>query len=264
MRAAKRSGAGVVHFSETALSGYAGVDFDSLDGFDWDLLVRCTRELMALAADLRLWVILGSTHRLNGRRKPLNCLYIINDRGRIVERYDKMFCTGDRAGSFGDLKHYSPGNHFTVFTIGGIRCGALICHDCRYDELYREYKRRGVQLMFHSYHNARRPRVKMRKGNNLGMIVPPTMQAYAANNYMCISANNSSQPISCWPSFFVRPDGMIIGRLRNNRSGVLISTVQTDKKFKDASAVWRDRALRGIYHSGRVVRDGRVDCRTSL
>ena len=34
-----------------------------------------------------------------------------------------------------------------------MRCGVLICHDFRYDELYREYLLRGVQLMLHSYHN---------------------------------------------------------------------------------------------------------------
>jgi hypothetical protein len=26
----------------------------------------------------------------------------------------------------GDLAHYSPGNHFSVFSIRGVRCGALI------------------------------------------------------------------------------------------------------------------------------------------
>src|SRR5207244_5325721 len=44
------------------------------------------------------------------------------------------------------------GNHFSLFEIAGVRCGALICHEYRYPELYREYKRRGVELMFHSYH----------------------------------------------------------------------------------------------------------------
>jgi predicted amidohydrolase len=38
-------------------------------------------------------------------------------------------------------------------TVKGVRCGALICHDFRYDELYREYLRRGVQLILHSFHN---------------------------------------------------------------------------------------------------------------
>ncbi|MEZ4606679.1 MAG: hypothetical protein R2865_07755 [Deinococcales bacterium] len=32
--------------------------------------------------------------------------------------------------------------YFSVFDIRGFCCGALICHDYRYPELYREYKRR--------------------------------------------------------------------------------------------------------------------------
>ena len=75
--------------------------------------------------------------------------------------------------------------------------------------------------MFHSYHNAHRSAAKFRKYHNIwGLIVPPTMQAYAANNYMWVSANNSSRPRSSWPSFFVRPDGVITAKLINNRPGM--------------------------------------------
>ncbi len=92
MRRAKEQGAQVVHFSESYLSGYAGVEFDSFRGFDWDLLRCYTREVMALAGELRLWVILGSSHALTAPHKPHNSLYIIDDTGRLVDRYDKCFC----------------------------------------------------------------------------------------------------------------------------------------------------------------------------
>lgn len=91
---------------------------------------------------------------MTGRHKPHNSLYIIDDRGDLVDRYDKRFCAGDGSPNpqTGDLANYSPGNHFSVFSINGVRCGALICHDYRYPELYRQYKRRGVEVMFHFYH----------------------------------------------------------------------------------------------------------------
>jgi len=264
MKTAKARGAGVVHFPESALSGYPGVDMESFRDFDWDRLQKATRQVMTLAATLGVWVILGSSHRLSGRHKPHNSLYIIDDRGRIVERYDKMFCTGERDGSTGDLKHFSPGDHFCVFKINGIRCGAMICHDFRYPELYREYKRRGVQLMFHAYHNVRRNPAKQRKLNIHGIVVPAGMQVDAANNYMWISATNSSRRASSWASFFVQPNGIIVGSLRKNVTGVLINTVDTSQQFYDASSAWRDRAMRGIYHSGVRVRDPRSEARTSL
>ena len=264
MKTASRLGAKVAHFSEACLSGYAGVEFESFAGFDWDLLTQSTRRIMALAKELRLWVIFGSAHRLTGRHKPHNSLYIIDDRGRIIDRYDKRFCTGDPSGKTGDLKHYSPGNHFCLFTIAGIRCGTLICHDFRYDELYRFYKERRTQLIFHSYHNAHHSPAKLRKYNVWGVVVPSTMQAYAANNYLWISANNSSRKASAWPSFFVRPDGMITGRLKLHKPGVLISGLDTSEHIYDASQNWRDRAIRGIYHSGRLICDPRSQHRTSL
>ncbi len=257
MKAAKNRGAHVAHFSEVCLSGYAGVDIESMQGFDWDLLQDAHRQVAERARELKMWVVVGSAHRLSGRHKPHNSLYIIDDGGRLVERYDKMFCVGDRSGKTNDLAHYSPGSHFSVFEIKGVRCGAQICHDFRYDELYREYKKRGVEFMFHSYHNARMSAAKLRRYNIWGIIVPPTMQAYAANNYMWISSNNSSTPASAWPSFFVRPDGIITGKLTNNRAGILMSTVDTRAKFYDAAESWRDRAIRGIYHSGKLVQDPR-------
>jgi len=152
VRSAREFGADVAHFPEACLSGYAGTDFASYRGFDWPRLEAATLHILDVAKQTGLWVILGSTHRLTGRHKPHDCVYIIDSSGRLADRYDKMFCSGDGNGRSGDLAHYSPGNHFTTFTLKGIRCGVLICYEYAFPELYREYKRRGVQLVFHSFH----------------------------------------------------------------------------------------------------------------
>jgi predicted amidohydrolase len=261
---AKQRRADVVHFSELCLSGYAGVEFKSYKNFDWSGLSEATECVLAEAKKLKLWVILGSSHRLGSKHKPHNSLYIINNRGSIIDRYDKMFCTGPRDERSGDLKHYTPGNHLPVFTIGGVRCGVQICHDFRYQEIYRELKKKRVQLVFHSYHNGHHPQATLdRSGNIWGVIVPPTMQAYAANNHMWISANNTIARCSSWPSFFVQPDGVITDKLRNHSAGVLISRIDTSKKFYDASEQWRDRAMKGVLHSGKLVSDPRSRDRKS-
>lgn len=279
MAIAKRCGAHVAHFPECALSGYAGTDFASYEGFDWSLLEACARKVLEMARDLRLWVILGSTHRLMGRHKPHNSLYVITARWDLFDRYDKMFCAGDATGKSGDLAHYSPGTHFSEFSIAGVRCGALICHDYRYPELYREYKRRRVELMFHSYHAGHVAPVRlraMREGVGLhlhrinnGSTLPEitmraAMHAAASSNYMWISCSNSSARESCWPGFFVRPDGVVTGRLRLHTAGVLISTVDTKRRFYDSTAAWRDRAIRGVFHSGMMVQDKRSEDRAVL
>ncbi len=280
MHAAKERGAHVAHFCECALSGYAGSDFASYEGFDWARLETSTREVLALARDLRLWVVLGSTHPLTGRRKPHNSVYVINDRGRIIDRYDKLFCAGDRLGKESDLAHYTPGEHFCVFTLRGVRCGVLICHDYRYPELYREYKRRGVQLIFHSYHagNVGAGRLALMRaqvgeenlklnpaGTLPGITMPATMVASAASSHVWISCPNTSARQSCWPSFFVRPDGVVTGRMRPHSAGMLISTVDPRAPLYDSTMAWRKRAMSGRFHSGTTASgDPRSRKRTEL
>jgi deaminated glutathione amidase len=263
MKVAAGKHARVVHFLEGALSGYAGHDFTTFKDYPWEELKNCTYLIMESARKLKIWVILGSAHRLSGKHKPHNCLYIIGSDGAIKDRYDKMFCTGDASQNWADLKHYSPGNHFCVFTIDGVRCGALICHDFRYQELYREYYKRGVKLMFHSFYNVL-DKAPKKPEDGWAYIVRPTLQAYAANNYMWISATNCSRKFSSWPAFVVRPDGIVVGNLRTNMSGILIREIDTKIKLGDASVNWRDRSIRGIFHSGKVVPDRRSDERTKL
>ena len=244
VEAAKAQGADVVHFPECALSGYAGAAFRSWQGYDWATLSDETEKIMALARRRRIWIILGTNHQLTGKHLPHNSLYAIDPRGEIVERYDKRFCTTS------DLRYYSPGNHFPVIEIKGIRCGMLICHDVRYPELYREYRKLGVDCLFNSFHNA------CQKGPGLlSVIMRATLQARAATNFMWISAPNSSAYYSLWSSVFVQPDGIIAGSLVRNRAGIMVNTVDTSRAFKDASAAFRDDAMAGKLHSGTVVRD---------
>ena len=250
---ARRRGADIVHFPEAALSGYAGVDVPTWKGYDWETLKDETRRICALVRELRIWVVLGSAHRLTGRHKPHNSLYLIDPRGRIADRYDKRFCTS------GDLKHYTPGDHFVVFEVNGMRCGLLICYDTRFPEIYRACKRLGVQCMFHSFYNARA------KGRTVHTaIMRPTLQAHAGINYMWISGTNASGYYQLWPSIFIQPDGAIAQSLRFHRAGVMVNRVDTRKSFNDASAPFRSRAMRGILHSGRLVSDPRSRERQSL
>lgn len=279
MKTAKNKGAAVVHFPEGSLSGYAGVDFDSFANYPWKVLKKTTLEIMGLARKLEIWVILGSSHPLTGKNKPHNSLYIIDDTGEIVDRYDKRFCAGNPEGDPEELEHFSPGSHFSIFSIRGIRCGTLICHEYRYPELYREYKKLNVQLIFHSFHAANMDPVRQKKmedqvgekyhpfnpGKTLPEItMPATMISYAGNNYLWISCSNSSAGESCWGSMIVRPDGVIHGRLNKNTDEILITEIDTNREYYDSSVAWRERAMNGIYHSGDMVNDQRSENRIEL
>lgn len=251
MAEARQLGADLVHFPETALSGYAGSDHESLTGFPWATQRSELEKILGEARRLRVWVVLGATHQLTGDHKPHNSLYVINPAGAIVDRYDKRFCTT------GDLRHYSPGDHFVTFEVNGVRCGLLICYDIRFPELYRDYARLGVRLMLHSFYNARQ------KADSIHpKIMPPTAQAYAGVNGMFISLNNSSAPHS-WESRFITPDGLIARALPLDEPGVMVNTVDLAKKYYDASAAFRGEALAGKRHSGETVSDPRSRDRQS-
>jgi predicted amidohydrolase len=268
VRAAKRRGADVAHFPEGALSGYAGTDFETFADFDWDALRRATAEVLRCAREAGIWVVLGSAHRLSDANKPHNSLYVIDDAGRIVDRYDKRFCGGP------DLTHYSPGDHASVWLINGVRCGALICYDYRFPELYRHYVTLDVQLMFHSFHAGNISPDKVAAigaaiGTEYaalnpaatftypGITMPAGMTGAAACNNVWISCPNSSAPESLWPAFFVRSDGITIGRLERNAAGVLISRVDTEQDLYDSTGPWRRRAIAGVLHSGELAEEDR-------
>lgn len=90
------------------------------------------------------------------------------------------------------------------------------------------------------------------------------MVAEATNNHLWISCPNSSARESCWPSFFVCPDGVVTGRLRRNTTGVLVSEVDTDAQIYDSTEAWRDRAMNALLHRGTLASDNRSDERTRL
>jgi predicted amidohydrolase len=252
IQAAAAQGARVVHFPESALSGYAGTNLKTWEGYDWERLGVESEKIRALARDCSVWVLFGSAHRLSEGHLPHNSVYVVDPAGEIVERYDKRFCTQS------DLEYYTPGNRLALFEIEGLRCGVLICHDVRYPELNRKYHSAGVRCLFYSFYNASAQGKKIHT-----IIMRPSLQAHAANNHMWLSVSNASTYYQTWPSVFVAPDGRILQSLRQHRSGMMINTVDTEEEFLDKCS-FKDLAIKGILHSGTLVDDPRSEVRDSF
>ena len=236
---AKKAKAEIVHFSECALSGYVGTDFPTFDGYDWDLLKAETLDIMDQARRLGLWVVLGSTHPLTEPNKPHNSLYLIDPKGKVVDRYDKRF------GMPGDLRRLTPGNRFVTFTLNGVTCALLICFDLRFPELYRGLFEQGVQCLFQSFYNARQTGPSVHTH-----IMRQTMQCRAATNHLWVSMANSSGYYSPYPSCVIQPDGMIVSQARPNRAGMLVNTIDLTKKLYDPMAGYRELAVAGKLTNG--------------
>lgn len=225
MREASKNGANLLHTSEASLSGYAGVDFASFDGYDWDKLREETARLRHLAHELNIWLVLGSTHFLDENTKPTNCLYLIGPNGDLLERYDKSFLTGtetrDDSGNLisatEDLAHYSPGNRLVTYEVRGVRVGLAICYDVCWPQIYIGYREQGALLMLHSFHNGR-----LTSRNCLADLVVRQVATRCADNRLWAVCNNSSQPYSEWGSFVARPDSTTPKRLPINTAGMLV------------------------------------------
>ena len=211
MRRAAAAGAHLLHTSETCLSGYAGSDFASFEGYDWDLLRRETAFLRDRAAELGVWLVLGSAHYLGPRTKPTNCLYLVDPTGAIADRYDKCMCTT------GDQQAYSAGQRFVTHTINGVTVGLAICYDICYPQVYVAYRDLGATVMLHSFYNAGHPGPSCLDVLNVRQV--PTR---CADNLMWAVANNSSRRYSNWASFVARPDATIAQQLKKNQAGMLV------------------------------------------
>lgn len=238
--------ADLVHFCETSLSGYPGVDYPEIEKEEENLLLRSLSRIRDEAGRQGVWAIVGSHHFENGLIKPYNCLYVINKNGEIAARYDKRLLTD--YGQEREVDHYSPGDYPVVFNIKNIPCGMLICHEWRYPELYREYYRMGTRIIFQSWYDGGQSTQDYTSGGKqLGEIIMGTARGYAANNHLWISGSNTSRRQSAFPVFMIRPDGQVTGKLRRNRAGMLITRVDPGQSFKDPSSPNRDRLIRTSY-----------------
>lgn len=210
MKKAADANAHVVHFPETALSGYERADFTSSDTGNWQSLEEHTKEIASLAAKLGLWVVSGSCRKVESKEKPANCIYVISDKGRIVGIYDKQKLTP------AEVDWYTRGKGFLIININGIKCGFLICYELRFPVLFEAYRKKRAQLIFHSCHN-----VSRKLKSQLGKLALAQLRTRASDYQMCISSSNSSARNSFTKTCVARPDGSVRS-LRKHFAGMLL------------------------------------------
>lgn len=122
MRQASAGGARLIQFPEGMLSGYAKAQVHDWADVDFDAVSAELDAIAALAAELEMWVVLGSAHPLTSPHRPHNSLYVIADDGRLVDRYDKRMLSHTEVTRF-----YAPGFRPVVFEVDGYRFGLAIC-----------------------------------------------------------------------------------------------------------------------------------------
>jgi predicted amidohydrolase len=106
--------------------------------------------LCALAAELGIWLHVGSLGIKLGEDRVANRSYVINPHGAIVARYDKlhMFDVDLPGGeSYRESEYYGPGEKAVVVDLPFARLGMTICYDLRFPALYRALARAGAEVI---------------------------------------------------------------------------------------------------------------------
>ena len=111
---------------------------------------KALQRLAALAAELDIWLHVGSLAIRLSDEKAANRAFLIAPDGAIVARYDKihMFDVDLGGGeNYRESKTYRPGEAAVVADLPWLRLGFSICYDLRFPYLYRSLADRGAQLL---------------------------------------------------------------------------------------------------------------------
>jgi predicted amidohydrolase len=248
MQQAAAGKARLVQFPEGLLSGYAKEQIQDWADVDWSVVRAELEQIMALAAKLKLWVVLGSAHPLTPPNRPHNSLYVISDSGRIVDRYDKRFCSQTEI-----TQYYSPGFEPVVFDVDGYRFGLMICVEINFPQLFSEYERLGVECLLLSAYP-------------VDSIFELKARAYAAINAYWVAMSLPAQTNHLMPSGLIAPTGTYTALIAG--TDLVIADLNRDDPDLHIplhlARPWRSTALKGDIYRTRRVTDPRSTNRTTV
>lgn len=108
------------------------------------------RELQALAARLKLWLLPGSLTLRSDDERIVNRSLLIDDGGHIVASYDKihMFDVTLPDGKvIRESSAYRPGERAVIAQMPWGKLGMSICYDLRFPQLYRALAQGGAEFL---------------------------------------------------------------------------------------------------------------------
>jgi len=246
MQDASTQGARLIQFPEGVLSGYAKNPIKNWGEVNWELVDSELNKIIDLAKKLRIWVVLGSAHRLTPPKWPHNSLYIISDQGSMVSRYDKRICSHTETARF-----YTPGTEPITFEIDGYKFGCLICIEINFPTLFIEYQDFGVDcLLLSSFPE--------------DSIFYTKACALAGIHNFWLGLSIPTERVHLMKSALIAPHGIPISEV-NESIGVVVSNLDpSDEAFEgylSFARPWRDSAF-NEYLRREPIEDPRSTIRT--
>jgi predicted amidohydrolase len=265
MRQAAAAGARLIHFPEGALcspskwvmssAGPAEVGLADWDRADWAVLRAELAATARLAAELRLWTVVGSVHPLTSPHRPHNSLYVISDQGDLVTRYDERLLSNTKLSFM-----YTPGSGPVTFEADGLRFGCVMGMEANFPETFREYERLDVDVVLFSTTG---------EGKPVGPAgFAAAAQVQAAMNSLWVSFALSAQEGEAAPAGLIAPDGTWAARCPvGGQSAVAVATTDNQPEniniAVNGARPWRRQVRSGIYDP-HLVADPRSTDRTAF
>ena len=257
-----RSAAGaarLVQFPEGTLSGYLKEQLGSWDDVDFEAVREEAQQVVALASELGIWVVLGSAHQLTEPHRPHNSLYVISDRGLVVDRYDKRFCSHTEISGC-----TSPGVEAVVFDVDGFRFGCAICVEINFPQVFSHYEERGVDCLLLSAYPSRRSE----QGEGVAdSIFEVKARGHASINCFWVALSAPQQTADLVRSGLIGPNGALLAQAHVGDE-LVIAVLDRDAADLQVALTmarpWRTSAKVGDIYRSRQVADDRSTDRSGL
>jgi len=110
----------------------------------------CVQGLVALAAELKIWLLIGSALVKRADGGAANRSILVGPDGHVAATYDKMHMfdvdlpTGEKAR---ESEAYTPGEEAVIAATPFGKLGLTICYDVRFPYLYRALAKGGAEIM---------------------------------------------------------------------------------------------------------------------
>ena len=257
MRDARKAGARLIHFPEGAIcspntrimsiNGPRDIGPSDWTRCEWDVLRDELEATRNLAAELKLWTVFGSVHRLTSPHRPHNSLYVISDRGELVTRYDERLLSNTKISFM-----YSPGKIPVTFEVDGFRFGCALGMELHYPEIFTEYERLNVDCVLFSV-----------TGDTPSLAFAAEAIGHAASNSYWISFSAHAPQSAVAPPGIAAPNGQWTTQCpANGKPAIAVADIRIDPEHPARS--WRRKARADLYTPHQIEGDPRSDGRNLL
>jgi len=222
-------GVDVLVFPETALSGYASIDFRNTPFPSKRVLDEALDRVREATREAGIWVIIGtSAVEQDGL---YNMLHLIDERGEIRASYAKAHLTTDDDGI------YQPGKKVNTYSARGLVFGMQICFDLRFPEPWRMQALQGAHVIFHSSYAAGGSSWKI-------PVMEGHLRSRAAENGVWVVSCNKAGPVQMSKSYIIDPNGLVVAESNQDHEELITGIV--DLRVKNRITTF-DRRRTDIY-----------------